>query len=171
MQQQTKTLFATAVVIIILVLVSVWFMGRSKNPYTTPQATTTADNTTEVKPRSDVVVKQAEPTDTGKSLKLPAGFPTTIPVEPTNITESFSAFYQTHNTTQYTVGYTSSESVATKWDQYSAYMTQAGYTFLKDGTSNSRGTLLGTKDKDKLSIVITTKDNKTLVQITLLRQG
>ena len=171
MQQQTKTLFATAVVIIILVLVSVWFMGRSKNPYTTPQATTTSDNTTEVKPRSDVVVKQAEPTDTGKSLKLPAGFPTTIPVELANITESYSAFYQTHNTTQYTVSFISSESVGAKWDQYNAYMIQSGYTINKTSTIKSKGTLLGTKTGESLTIVITTQNNKTIVNLTLLKQG
>ena len=171
MQQQTKIFIAAAVILVVLVFGYVWFLSRAKAPVIQSPTASSTQTATQIKPRSDVLVNSAQPTSTGKSLQLPTGFPTTIPVELGNITESFSAFYQTHNATQYTVTFTSAETVSAKWDEYSAYMTKAGYVMNKTATNKSKGTLSGSLAKDNLLIVITTENNKTTVHLTLLQQG
>ncbi|MFZ2048724.1 MAG: hypothetical protein WAV25_00240 [Minisyncoccia bacterium] len=170
MQQQTKTLLIIAGIIVLVLVGYVWYSSTNKSGATLPNTSTTA-KTEEVKPRSDVTVKQAEVTDTGKSLKLPAGFPTTIPVETMNVTESYSAFYQTHNSTQYTVTYTSTATIASKWDEYEAFMSKNGYTINKATSIKSKGIISGTKTGESLLVVINAQGGKTLVHITLLKQG
>ena len=171
MQQQTKIFIAAAVILVVLVVGYVWFLGSTKTQNNQTQNTQTTQVVQQAQPRSDVVVNSAQPTSTGKSLQLPAGFPTTIPVELANVTESFSAFYQTHNATQYTVTFTSAETISAKWDEYNAYMTKAGYVMNKTATNKSKGTLSGILAKDNLLVVITTENNKTTVHLTLLKQG
>ncbi len=169
MQQQTKTLLIIAGVIVIVLAGYVWY-SNSKIETIVDWAQPNPPTATDLKPRSDVSVKQAETNDIGSSFKLPAGFPTTIPVEQKSITESYSAYYQANKATQYTVSYESLKSVSEKWDEYNTFMTQNGYTIPKETSIKSKGLISGTKDKDNLSVVIVTQNNKTVVHLTLLKQ-
>lgn len=169
MQQQTKILFASAVVVILLLGTYLLFSNKlSVKPAVVPANTAT---TTDLKPQSGVTLKQSESTAAGNALKLPTGFPTTIPVELKTVTESYSAYYEKQKFTQYTVSYTSELTVGEKWDEYDAYMINAGYNILKTETVKARGVLSGMKDQDNLSIVIVKENNKTTVHLTLLKQG
>jgi len=170
MQQQTKTLFIIAGVIVLVLIGYVWYSSTKVPSSALPKTDTATKTTTEVKPRSDVTVKQAEVSDIGSSFKLPAGFPATIPVEQKSITESYSAYYQTHKATQYTISYGSFKTVAEKWDEYNNFMTQNGYTIPKETSIKSKGLISGTKGKENLSVVIITQNQKTVVHLTLLKQ-
>lgn len=173
MPQQTKTLLIIAGVIVLVLIGYVWYSNSKIETIVDLANPTNTTNQTaaDLKPRSDVTVKQAEATDIGKSLKLPTGFPSIIPVETMNVTESYSAFYQTHNSTQYTVTYTSTATIATKWDEYEAFMTKNGYTINKTTSIKSKGIVSGTKTGESLLVVINAQEGKTIVHITLLKQG
>lgn len=107
-------------------------------------------------------------TDLTGANKLPAGFPSDIPVEMANVTESYAGQYQSLNATQYSVSYTSKQAAGTLWDSYSAFMSQSGYTINPKATSKSVGQISGTKNGDTLSVVISSHNGTSLVHLSYL---
>jgi hypothetical protein len=119
------------------------------------------------KPSADVSVTPAPSLDSGKAL--PEGFPKNIPVEVGNIVESYKVVYKTHdNVTQYTVSYTSNSSVSALWTKYSDFLREEGYTVDTTATDKKTGTISGTKSQSTLAAVVSSHDNVSLVQLSLL---
>lgn len=169
MEQNTQTKTILIALLVLLILAAGYFWFTKQNTYKpTTTATETVSKTTTVKPKENVDVKQTDLNVSNTEAKLPSGFPTNIPVEISGIFESYSAVYKDHGVTQYTVGYNSSASKDSKWDEYKTFMTKEGYKFDENSTSKSKGVLSGTKDSNSLLIVVSEKENKTVVQISLL---
>ena len=109
-------------------------------------------------------------TKTG-AARLPQGFPTDIPVDASNAVDSYTANYPAQKATQYSVSYLTAKSIKDTYNEYLTYMTKTGYVLRPDGKDLAHGFLYGTYQNNDLSIVITTKDTKTSVQITYLRRN
>jgi hypothetical protein len=122
------------------------------------------------KPVSDVKVTTAQMNTTTSTLSLPVGFPTNIPVEVLNITESYTAEYKSAGFVQYTITYTSDKTVASKWLEYKDFLTKAGYTLGKEGTNQAQGTVYGKKGMDEMSVLVATQNKKTTVHISVLQK-
>ena len=115
-----------------------------------------------------IEVTKTDITQAGIS-KLPTGFPSAIPVEAPNVTESYRTVYKERGVTQYTVSYTSLKSRDALWDIYNDYMRSANYTLDTSATSKSLGQISGTTaNNDTLSIIISARSGFTLVQISFL---
>lgn len=127
-------------------------------------ATSTGENGAKV---PEVVVEKVDVAQTGS--KLPAGFPSSIPVEVINVIESYKAVYAERGVTQYTVSYTSVKGRDALWDVYNSYMKGAGYVVDTTSSSRSGGQIIGTLDEeDTLSVILSNRSGATLVQISLI---
>jgi hypothetical protein len=118
---------------------------------------------------NEIEVTKTDITQNG-TTNLPVGFPSDIPVEANNLTESFRAAYQSRGIVQYSVSYTSLKTRDSLWDAYSSYMNGAGYAVDKTGTSKSLGQISGTKNGDSLSVVLSNHGGLTLVQINYVER-
>lgn len=105
--------------------------------------------------------------ETGGS-KLPVGFPKEIPVEASNISESYRAVYASKGVTQYTVSYTSLEKREELWMLYSDFMQSTDYEVDTNVSSKSLGQITGTKNNDTLSAVVSVHGGLSLVQLNFL---
>ncbi len=97
--------------------------------------------------------------------KLPEGFPSVIPIELANITESYSARYPDRGLTQYTVSFTSFVSANDKYVEYEQYMRSEGYSVVSNAANFS---LYGRKENDDLSVVIGENNGETKVSLTFI---
>ena len=147
-----------------IILGGVWYLLMTV-PKVTPIDTEGLNVVSEQKPEVEVTKTDL---NQGGTSKLPAGFPTKIPVEIANITESYRALYANRGVTQYTVSFTSLKSRETLWNIYSDFMKSDGYKIDATATSKSAGQVSGDKDNDTLSIVISVRGGLSLVQINLL---
>ena len=98
--------------------------------------------------------------------KLPQGFPSFIPIENTDVVESYSGQNQDPPLTQYTLTYRSTRTVTQKFNEYLNYLTNNGYTFAEGGRDSRNGYLSATKENDTLSVVVSRLGDKTLVQLS-----
>lgn len=159
--------FLLFLVFVVLLLGTAWliFSGREGEvgPLSKDELVIDDENTVDL---DGVLVTEASPATTGS--RLPAGFPRDIPVEEVNVTESYRAVYTENRAAQYTVSYTSNKSRDSLWDTYNSFMKGAGYAIETTGTSKSQGQLMGNKDNDTLSVIISARTGMTLVQINLL---
>lgn len=101
-------------------------------------------------------------------LSTPPGLPSDIPVEPSNIVESATTNYPGQSSSQLSVTYTSSKTVAQKYAEYKTYMTGKGYSITEGSASAPVRAIFGTKADANLSVAISTSQGKTLVQLSYL---
>lgn len=154
-----KLLFSVLIVAVALFL---WFAlstteRREKLEETPVETVTKTDG---------VVVAKTDITKGGS--KLPQGFPGDIPVESISITDSYKAFYEKVNTTQYSVNYTSKRDREVLWETYYDFMNSSDYTVNMVTSSRNSGQINGTKGNDSLSVIITSNNGVSLVQISYL---
>jgi hypothetical protein len=157
--------FLSLLVVVALVLGAGWFMLRNNAPEPIAEIIEEVEDDPNTVDVNGVLVTQANIRDSG--LKVPAGFPASIPIEQANVTESYRAVYTEHNAVQYSVSYTSVKSKDALWDMYNSYLKSEGY-LAEQGTSKSQGQHIATKDGDTMSIVISTRGGSSLVQLSLL---
>ncbi len=113
-----------------------------------------------------VTVAKTDVTKSGS--KLPQGFPNDIPVELVNVIDSYKAFYEKVQATQYTVSYTSDRDREDLWNMYSKFMNDSGYRIDVAQTSRGLGQISGAKGDDSLSVVVTSSNGVSLVQLSYL---
>ncbi len=114
-------------------------------------------------------------TATGQNT-LPDGFPKEIPVETANITDGHKVVFPDRGVTgrgitEYTIEFISSKSKGEVYDMYEAFMPASGYRFGEGNRSKEKGILYGRSNSGDLSIVISEKDGKTNVHLTVLKQN
>jgi hypothetical protein len=157
----TLLLLVLAVIVGYFILYPSRPASETKTPSASSVKTTPA---TSSNPSNSVAVTNAT-----AEKNLPTGFPSIIPVEKANITESYKAVYKNHNNaTQYTISYTSKSSVAALWDTYADFLRKEGYVLDKLATDKNLGTISGTKGDNTLSVVLSRHDKVSLVQLNLL---
>jgi len=98
--------------------------------------------------------------ESASSSKVPPGFPTEIPIEEENIIESYSVEHKNRSLTQYTVSFNTSRTPGQVYSDYEKYMTEAGYSFGRNGKDPQNYNLYGTLSNDDLSIYINFKGEK-----------
>ncbi len=121
-----------------------------------------------VQKQLQVEVKKTDLAQSQGTNRIPAGFPSNIPIDTANIYDSYTAVYPT--ATQATVSYLTDKSIADAYEVYHAYMKKEGYVFRPNGEDMKKGILYGTLSNNDLSILITTKDTKTSVQISFFKR-
>ncbi|MDP3763951.1 MAG: hypothetical protein Q8Q92_04970 [bacterium] len=105
---------------------------------------------------------------TGGVLLAPAGFPQEIPLEGGEILESATTQYPEQNTKQLSVSYQSSKTITQKYAEYRDYMTASGYQITKEGAGSPAKIIFGTKNNADLSVVVSSSEGGTLVQLSYL---
>lgn len=101
-------------------------------------------------------------------LPVPAEFPQDIPLEPNEILESATTDYPAQDARQLSVSYRSSKTIAQKYSEYKDYMAASGYQLEESDTGEQGKTIFGTKEGANLSVVISSSEGKTLVQLSYL---
>jgi len=117
----------------------------------------------------DISLNQVDVENTENDIdKLPKGFPTDIPVELANITESYSTDYKDAGFVQKSLVYTSEKSVAKLFSEYETFMKDSGYEISDSTTDEGYAYLYGSKNGDDLSVVLEGSDGSTIASITYL---
>ena len=96
----------------------------------------------------------------------PEGFPSSIPVEADNFIENLKSTYIDRGAVQYTVSYISEKSTSDLYDIYFEYLNDYDYEI--EANDKSAGFLYGTKNKNDLSVVVSSSNDKSTVQIAFL---
>lgn len=155
-----KTILAVVVVLLVLALA---YLVATK--YDSKKVMEDAEKAKETEPL-DVVVSYTERVN--GVLPTPPGFPTDIPVEKTDVVESAVTDYPTLGAKQLSLNYQTSKTVAAKLAEYRDYMKKTGYTITESNPASPVKALFGTKEEANLSVVISSYNGKTLVQIAYL---
>jgi hypothetical protein len=165
--KEVRVILPALLLVLIIGALYYWYAGKVKAP-TAPAETASSTAATSTAAAPNVHVTQINLAEASTpTSKLPAGFPSDIPVEAANITQSYSAVYADHGVTQYTVNYTSAKTKDALWAAYTSYVSAAGYA-LGATTNKSEGVLDATKGKNDLNVLITSHNSTSLVQITYL---
>jgi len=102
--------------------------------------------------------------------KIPAGFPTAVPVEEQNIKESYKINYFDEGITQYTLAFNTDLGQEEIWKLYSDMFLAVGYTQDSDKTSEDKGVLTGWRSGNKLHITISKYDSQRYVTINFIER-
>ena len=152
--QKAKTTLIIVILILIIGLGYVFFKGFNGS-------LSNVDNTPET-----AVIENTPLVD--GALPPPAGLPTDLPLETGAVVESVTTNYPDLNARQLSVSYESSKTVEQKYNEYKDYMTTADYTVTEGDSSAPVRAVFGVKDNANLSVVISSSDGKTLVQVAYL---
>ncbi|MDO8424027.1 MAG: hypothetical protein Q7S54_00260 [bacterium] len=114
-----------------------------------------------------MVVEVASTPATNGVIPMPAGFPQGIPFEGI-ITESATTRYPEQNATQLSVSFQTPKTIDEKYAEYKAYLSQAGYIVTEGEPNAPAKSLFGTKMDANLSVVVSSPDGITLVQLSYL---
>jgi len=117
---KSRVIATVIALIIVLALVAFWYVQQGKSMLT-------GGATTQKFSSDNVKVSQVDLSNASGTNKLPNGFPTDIPVELANITDSSTLSYPEHNTILYTVSYMSTYPSEQLYAEYVAYLKQANY--------------------------------------------
>lgn len=118
---------------------------------------------------NDVIVDQTKRNSDNK-LGIPDNFPREIPIEAGNIIESYRVAYSGRGALQYTLSYHSEKTKSEKWDEYSDFMRQNGYTINAESSNRGEGTIAGVKNRNMLIVRIVNENDRTIVRINLIEQ-
>lgn len=121
--------------------------------------------------KENVQVQKVDLSSSQGNAKIPAGFPSNIPVETAGVFESYSATYPDHHLTQYTVNYTSASSLKDAFNTYNTFLSQNGYTTTNTIDEKTEKTLVANKGNDTLTIIVSNaggKTDKTSVYLTYI---
>jgi hypothetical protein len=158
--------FLVALVVVALILAGGWYFVMQPADF---DAATEEGGQTDSRPvtHEAVEVTKVDTAEPGIS-KLPAGFPSSIPVEQANISESYRVVYSERGVTQYTVSFTSLKSKEALWDSYNDYLKSSGYSIDSSLTAKSQGQISGNKEGDSISVIISLRNGISFVQLNLL---
>ena len=161
MEQSQNKKTISALVVIVLVLLLGYFLYskyRASNEGVTPTAISEQPRKVEVENTATV----------NGVLPAPAGLPSDIPLEGGAMLESVTTKYPEQNAEQLSLNYHSSKSVADKYAEYKAYMQKAGYEVMEGDASSPVRALFGEKEDANLTVVVSSSDGGTLVQLAYL---
>jgi hypothetical protein len=98
--------------------------------------------------------------------RIPAGFPQGLPLETQVVTDSSTIVYPSNNVTASVYTYSSKKSPKEVIESYKSFMNKEKYIISE--TLNDKGVsfINGTKDMDKLSVVVSSLHDVTLVQVS-----
>ena len=148
MQSTNRNIVIAGVVVLAVIALGVILIGRGKT------------NVPSGKPASGVEVLRADLSPTSSSKLLP-GFPSSIPVEKENITDSYKADYTKHGVIQYTVNFTSSRTKDALWNEYVNFLKNNNYSVDPGVTSKAQGYIKGTKGNTEFNAVIFDQGNQS----------
>jgi hypothetical protein len=140
---------------VIVILIAAYFLWGSSNKQV-GQNSFSSENV--------IVTPTNVATATGEG-KLPVGFPTDIPVEIANITESATLSYPDRKATLYSVSYFSTKQQEEIFATYGKFLADNGYKITNTDKSAAHMVYQATKDKNDITIVITPQPNRIMVQI------
>ncbi len=148
----SKQVFALVLVFVFLLAVSVFMAMNMQSK--------------KIITKENVQVKNTDlKSVTNEADKLPSGFPSFIPVETAQTTESYTMNFPDRKLTQYTVNFTTSKTLDQKYKEYSDFMNANGFV-LKPGTDSAMTkTLFASKNNDDLLVVLSMVGKETTVQI------
>jgi hypothetical protein len=155
-----KKLLSALVIAGILVLAVIFVLNRGE------EASLDKTPIESVVKKDGVTVAKTDVTKSGS--RVPQGFPSDIPIESINVIDSYKAFYEKVQATQYTVNYTSDRDREDLWNMYSKFMNDSGYRIDVAQTSRGVGQISGAKGDDSLSVIVTSSNGISLVQISYL---
>ena len=160
--QNAKRNSIVALIVFLILVVSFVLSGKYRSSVQEDSLTSGGAND-----KPAMVVVENTPVVNG-ILSVPAGFPPDIPLEKGKILESATTQYPEQNARQLSVSYQSSKTVAQKYAEYKTYMSQAGYTVTEGGSGSATKAVFGTQAKANLSVVVSSADGATLVQLSYL---
>ena len=160
--QQIKTI--SAVVVILLVLGAGFLLFLKYRTFPNPENSPKSGSTNH-EPGTVVVENTSMINGT---LSLPAGFPQDIPLEKGNLIESATTYYPEQNVRQLSISYQSSRTTTEKYAEYKNYMTASGYEITEEDTNAPVRAIFGVKEDRNLSVAISSREGKTLVQLSYL---
>lgn len=105
----------------------------------------------------------------GETLPPPQGLPKDMPLEK-DLTHSATTNFPDQGAVQSSVEYESAKSVGEKYTEYKNYLDKSGFSVTESETIESRA-IFGSKKGENITIVITKRGEKTLVQIAHLSFG
>ena len=162
-EQSQNTKIISAVVVIFLILgIGYVLFGKYRAPgEVNRQASDDSDD------QEFIVMVENTPMVNG-TLSVPAGFPQDIPIEIGGVLESATTHYPAQDAEQLSVSYQSSRTIAQKYGEYKNYMTASGYQITEGDVSSQVRAIFGTKENVNLSVVISSLEKRTLVQLSYL---
>lgn len=164
MEQPPQVKTVSAIVIILLVL-GAGFLLLTKYRVSLDQGNPSTSN--DVDGEQAMVVVGNTPMINGV-VPAPAGFPQDIPLESGNLVESATTQYPREDARQLSLSYLSSKTMTQKYAEYKNYMEQTGYQITEGSAGSSLKTIWGTKENANLTVVVSSKEGKTLVQLSYL---
>ncbi len=170
MDQKQKVEGGLLGLLILVLFIGGYFWYTSTKIYVAPTLISAPAPIVNSAPVSDVVVNQSSQSTSTSALNLPTGFPNTIPVELSNIFESYNTEYRNAGYVQYTVGYTSQKTVVQKWKEYSDFMIKDGFQLKKEESVQAQGTLYGEKGGQELSVLVSVQNKQTTVHIMVVQK-
>jgi hypothetical protein len=147
------------VVAIIIVLAGLYYFVIQKNSSGTSMSTAKFSS-------ENVQVSNVDFANMTGTAKLPAGFPTDIPVELANITNSSTQYYPDKKTTLYSVSYTSAHQAEDLYQSYGAYLKKDNYAVGPTTDTATQLTYLAISPKGSLYIVIVPQSGGAKVQVS-----
>jgi len=158
---------------VLLCGVSIWIYGYNRSNSNMGQDGQTSGDQVPApeKTKENVSVQQVDLT-TNPSSKTPAGFPSFITISQSAvITQSYKSAFPDRKMTQYTVSFTTSESLRAVSDFYSNLMKQNEYTLTSSTNTDNSNAFYGTKNNNDLSIGVSRQSEVTTVTIGYLERG
>ncbi|MEK7176956.1 MAG: hypothetical protein AAB719_01510 [Patescibacteria group bacterium] len=162
-QGQTPNKKTFLAILVIMALLALGYFLSQK--YSLDKGPTSPEETNEALPM-EVVVEHTQAVN--GVLPTPKDFPKDIPVEKFDITESATTVYPSIGAKQLNISYQSNKSLDVKYKEYKDYMTKAGYTLSEGGTGANLKAIFGTKEKENLSVVVSSAGGGSLVQVAYL---
>jgi hypothetical protein len=144
-----RFIYIGVAVLVLLALLAVYFLINGRQPRFT---------------QDNVAVTYADPAGEGDA-RLPEGFPRDIPVNPDRLIESIKMAYEDMGTTLYSVSFIAEASPAEEFAKYFSYIRNAGYNIEPESINAERGVLFGVRGGEEIQIIISPREEWSLVQI------
>ena len=169
MEQPPQIKTISAVIIIFLVLGAGFLLFLKYRTFPNPEDSLTINPSTSLGTNDEpkTVLVENTPMIDG-ALSLPGGFPQDIPLETGNLIESATTYYPEQNVRQLSLSYWSSRTMTEKYAEYKNYMTTSGYKITEEDTNAPVRAIFGVKEDRNLSVAISSREGKTLVQLSYL---
>ena len=151
-------------VVILLVLAIFWAMNYTKDQ----SGNMVDDQSGEVTDAESPIITEVDITSaTTDEQKLPAGFPSDLPIEFDGLSLSYAADYQAADINDKVIEYVSTQSVADVVAEYEAYMTDNDYDFnTKEFNDGDLVQVRGLQTDNVLSVVIEVNaDDEVMVTV------
>jgi len=100
--------------------------------------------------------------------KLPAGFPTSIPVELANINSSQTLNYPDKKVTLYNVGYFSLKQQEEVWTLYNNFFKADKYTVTRADKSAALMVFVANKENTEITVTLTPQTGRVLVLVSVV---